>query len=80
MECKVRGAECYGKTVGMEVRENVTDWDSEGHRRSPLWLSLFSTKMQQKHLLPGVAENIIGDNVCEILRTHRQSPANAILI
>ena len=64
----------------MEVRENVTDWDSEDHRRSPLCLSLFSTKMQQKHLLPGVAENIIGNNVREILRTHRQSPANAILI
>lgn len=55
----------------MEVRENVTDWDTGDHRRSPQSPSLFNTQVQQKHLLPGMAKKVIENDVCEILRTHR---------
>ena len=55
----------------MEVRENVTNWDTGDHRRSPQCPSLFSTKIQQTYLLPGMAKKVIENDVCEILRTHR---------
>lgn len=54
----------------MEVRENVTEWDTGDHR-SPQSPSLFNTQIQQKHLLPGMAKKVIENDVCEILRTHR---------
>ena len=55
----------------MEVRENVIDWDTGDHRRSPQCPSIFSTKIQQTYLLPGMAKKVIENDVCEILMTHR---------